>query len=81
LDLAEGTVQAVAAQEFFPALLHAAGEVVQTFPVAAAAPEVLLQGVPGRVTGHDVLGYRVERLRQVYRRCERVGSSPVPAIP
>ena len=81
LDFVEGAVQPVPAQQFTAPLLDAAGEVVEPFPVAAAAPQVLLQGVPGRVAGHDVLGDGVQRLRQVHRRGERIRSSPVPAVP
>ncbi|MCY1232522.1 hypothetical protein D9M72_450180 [compost metagenome] len=70
----------MAAQEFTPALLYAAGEVVEPFTVPAAAPQELLQGAPGRVACHDVLGDGVERLGEVHRRGERIGSSPVPAV-
>ena len=58
LDFAEGAVQPVPAQQFTAPLLDAAGEVVEAFPVPAAAAQELLQGVPGRVAGHDVLGDR-----------------------
>ncbi len=81
LDFVEGAVQLVPAQKVFAPLLDAAGEVVEAFPAAAAAPQELLEGVPGRVAGHDVLGDGVEGLRQVHRRGERIRSAPVPAVP
>ena len=80
LDLVQRPVQLVPAQEVLPPLPHAAGEFVQPFPVPAAAAQVLLQGVPGRVAGHHVLGDGVERLRQVHRRRERIGSARVAAV-
>ena len=59
------------AQQFTAALLNAAGEVVEPFPVAAAAPQVFLEGLPGRVASHDVVGDGVQRLCQVNRRRQR----------
>ncbi len=81
LDLGQGAVELVPLHQVAALLGDAAREVVEASLVGAAASEELAQGALGRVPRHDVLTDRVERLAEVDRRRERVGSAGVPAVP
>ena len=80
LDLLERAVELVVAQQALSLPVDVTGQVVEAALVAAAAPQVLAQRALRRVPRHDVLRDRLQRLGEVDRRRERIGSARIPSV-
>ena len=79
-DLLEGAVEVVPLGQLAPLLGDPAGQVVEAALVLAAAAQELAHRPLGRVAGHHVLADRVERLGDVDRRSQRVGTAVVRRV-
>ena len=81
LHLVDRPAQAVALQQRTASALDVAGEVVETARVRAAPTQILPQRLVRAVAGHDVVGHRRQRLRQVDRRRKGVRTAGEAAVP
>ena len=79
-DLGEGAVEVASLEEFLPTPVHLLAQLVQATHVLRTAPQELAQRTLRRHPGHHIVTDLAERLPEIDRGCQRIGTAGVALI-
>ena len=79
-DLGEGAVEVALLQQFLPTTVDLLAQLVESAHVRCPATQQLSERPLRRRAGHDIVADRLQRLAQIDRRRERIGSAAVPLV-